>query len=476
LIHSGCSNQEPEQYAGGLAADEIVSIYDTLRFYGRYSPPYEHVIETEDWQQRIGLEPSGIDSNTKYLHIIINSEIHAGGPRAIGINQNALPGADDLYQQNEIGLLSFDGHGELNEDFDFSYFPELREVWFTHQSFNPTILKNLLTHAKKLRGIKVYDVDALPDCICDLENLEYIIMNSPHSIDLPNCMAKMPNLKMISLAQSGNTLDSTIWEISALELLKIPRLPLDTIPSNAYHLSNLKSLELGFAEQLHFPEVVKHWKNLEYFEVSDGTGYVENDEEYRVPYEGISFAEEFNDLVNLKGFQVSWAHIKKFPDFTKMTQLVHIYVDECILYSCVNSDFTNHNDLRFFAINCKHYAPLSCSSIPKGLDQLESLDQLYMKNVHVKQIPAGVGSYPYLQVLILPDSELSYENAKQVYKNASAREISLNHTGFSQPECDTLASVVRSNPKILRYGYTTYSLKKNYFFVHKDYTDRLLYE
>ncbi|HAS41894.1 MAG TPA: hypothetical protein DCS93_15545 [Microscillaceae bacterium] len=208
-----------------------------------------------------------------------------------------------------------------------------------------------------------------------------------------------------SVDLSGNLLEAMpkgLEEMAQVKFLDLSKNLLNTLSINKIEsLSSLKQLRLGFNFFKSFPEVLVHYPNLEYLDISH------NQLSRSLLSQG--------KMPQLKTLNLSFNRFKKFPilfaeafpklevldlSFNHLTQITD-QVAELEQLKVLN---LSHNQLGKFAQKSTdryRYA------LPLKISFLESLTHLYLQHNGLEKLPPGIGLMEDLQELDLSDNLLT---------------------------------------------------------------------
>ncbi len=158
------------------------------------------------------------------------------------------------------------------------YHNSFANEFITHASEKITI-QGTPTHAQfiKIRLCKSLLIDcstssktfALPDYICQLTNLENLMITGDYISSISSCIYKLSNLrKLIIFDCSIHELPESIGNLPQLEELRIHDTPISSLPDTIGHLSSLKTLILSCTKISLLPTSISNLTKLYYFDLS----------------------------------------------------------------------------------------------------------------------------------------------------------------------------------------------------------------
>jgi len=347
---------------------------------------------------KVKLDSFKIDLSKKYLLLAVDDKVNLTGAEWDPKYSVYYPTVDDLYQFNEIGYLVFAKEASLPDSFDFSHFPELREVDAEDIRLQQHLVDDLLMHSKKLKGINLKGIKSLPDCICELDHLERLRIYAAGTLDVPDCMSEMKNLKQLEIG-GLDTVDETVWNIASLQTLEIRGNHFGAIPKTLGTMKNLLSLKINVVGTIHFPEEFGELESLENLEISGVK-------------DTLKLPKQFHKLKNFKRLAMNHVKMKIFPDLSKCNLMCDVNVTAAYIDSFVG-DFSNMPYLQRFVIE----GEIKYNSFPTGIEQSTLLGILSLKGWGFNELPPEIYSMaPTLQSIEI-GAPLSYESTSKLIES-----------------------------------------------------------
>lgn len=309
---------------------------------------------------------------------------------------------EDLNDCKNLGFLEVEKNGEISPELDFSNFPELRYLEL-HSSKIITEKQqyDLLNTAKKLRGLSFGSRYPLPECICELKDLEYLELINYSRSDLPSCISDLPNLKYLQIGGVNPKSVPTIFSNENLEFLSVNGGDSLNIPESIHRLKKLRHLEISYFNTLQLPSMFEELDALELLEI----GWI-NDT--------ISIHKEITGLRNLKGVRFVNMNLKKIPEFKGCANLEYLYF--------YGIDYLKNTDLNFepvkntlACIELHGKAFSEIHAVPSGLDQASNLRFMHFYGLPIKTIPRTFQNLKQLESILLYGSELDFESVLFIY-------------------------------------------------------------
>ncbi len=289
-------------------------------------------------------------------------------------NHMTLP---KLSRYKNIAFLNYYDESILDKRFDFSWFPNLREVIFK-PSINQYQVNQLFSTAKKIRYLEVNINDTIPDCFCELNELKVLIIYG--SPIFPSCIKEMKNLKFINLIGGGENFETKLFDMPHLEALSLQTGPL-VIPATVKNMKRLKALDIQTG-LLTLPSEFGELDSLENLSLSVHDGR-------------INFPFEFNKLKNLRNIRI-WADtINEYPNISNLDKMLFLWYHIGYTYK-YNLDFSKTPNLNFIWLE----TPTKYKVLPNGICTLNDLRALYI-NHYIDKLPPYFFSLPNLSYLSL---------------------------------------------------------------------------
>lgn len=245
---------------------------------------------------------------------------------------------------------------------------DLKDLQVLDLSFNrinhiPPMIKNL----KELRLLNLSNNDRvtkLPDSVCQLSQLEILIMEHGSLTCLPEQIGLMQSLKKLSVPfNSIKILPSTIGKLNSLKVLNCAHNLLSSLPSEIGELVGLEELNLSGCGINVLPITLYNLNSLKYFYCKTG------------------LKELHEDLGNLRNLVI--LDIECSSNLPNSTILLHNLIKlTCTkITSLPDKGFEHLEDLREANfINCK------LEKVPESLFNMKNLIQLDLGYNKLKQI------------------------------------------------------------------------------------------
>jgi hypothetical protein len=283
-----------------------------------------------------------------------------------------------LSRYKNIAFLNYTDNAVLDKRFDFSWFPNLREVIFK-PSINQNQVNQLFSTAKKIRYLEVNINDTIPNCFCELNELKtLIIYGSPI---FPSCIKEMKNLKFINLIGGGENFETKIFDMPHLEALSLETGPLE-IPTSVKNMKYLKALRINAGGLILLPPEFGELDSLENLDLFVHEGK-------------IVFPTEFNKLSNLRNLYFRSDTINEFPNISNLDKMLYLWYIAKYTYK-YNLDFSKTPNLNFIWLQ----TPTKHKVLPNGICTLKDLRALFI-NHYIDKLPPDFFLLPNLGCLSL---------------------------------------------------------------------------
>ncbi len=264
---------------------------------------------------------------------------------------------------------------EINYEVEKGLVTELNLSYISKNVFGWKILTNLTTFLnifKYLKKLELKDnrIATFPDSIVYLNSLKYLDLS--HNII--------------------NTLPESVSNLKSLEYLNLRYNNLSEIPNSIGSLKLLKTLDLKHNKLTTLPKSISKLKSLE---VLDLHGNQFN-----------TIPTSLEGLSSLKNLKLGLNHLKYVPDWIK-----------------------NLRSLKKLGLGGNKLL----SNFQEWIDFLPSIRELNLYDNDIKELPVSIGSLNSLEVLILPNNQLT--TLPESFKNLSLKKLDLSYNNFtSLPE------------------------------------------
>lgn len=287
LSNSGTASQETINHN----SHPFQQVYDTCHIFGFNSVPNQFWFKTDDLRN-LNIDPDSV----LYLSIGSSIEEQSNFPRDKYTIRLRI---DDVHKCRNLGFLKYDGD-EWPKTLDFTNFPELRYIKNFETPITEKQLHDMLNTAKKLKGIEILYGGAIPECICELKDLRYIIMNNYGKLTFPECIKDLPNLKYVSIGGVSKEINDIVWNIPSLELLVLNGGRHIEIKPSIKNMTRLKQISISEIDTISFPKEFYYLDSLELFTL-------------RWVNKKVLFQETFENLENLRGIALAQLSLNQLP-------------------------------------------------------------------------------------------------------------------------------------------------------------------
>jgi Leucine-rich repeat (LRR) protein len=387
ILNISCSAQEET-----VAGKTDVNVKE-FRLEGKFEVPNEYKVGYLAMDQ-------AQDPLKKYFMLINDQLIN---PRATQLREQGkyVPEPDEIYAFENLSFLKLSAKAKFPETFDFSKLKELREVEFVGDNVSAEQLTDLIKANAKLRGIrfkKSFKLKELPDCLCELENLEWIEVLGSNSLVVPPCLAESKSLKHIQI--SGSNISGVFWRISSLESLKLDGMNSDavTIPESIATLKNLKSLSIVSVKKLNFPTDFNKLIALESLYLNWIEGQV-------------TFQSDFTGMSKLKCVTMSNSNLTFLPQFSENSDLLELAINKCKVDSAAPIDISKLAKLKKISL----HGVKSITTLPMGIENCDDLLVLDFTGCGIQSLGADVSRIKKLKYVYLAGNPLPFREIEKVF-------------------------------------------------------------
>lgn len=369
------------QRSNGTLADFRTEIYDTCHI------EFENQVPRKFWysmDKNLNLNKS-IDS---VLWVRINGTIDDRTDIPVNEKSRAIR-IEDLHKCSELGFFEFNSssNGHWSDLLDFKKFPQLRYVHSDHLMTEDQ-LNDLLCTAKNLKGLQIKINFEVPECICELEHLRYLVITNAGEVSLPKCIKDIPNLKYLALNGNGigadDLLNQTIWNIPSLELLRIDGGKYVDIKPSVSNMHRLKQLDIVSVDSISYPVEFTQLDSLELLNIS----WVNKK---------MKFPNSLSQMNRLKAIKLVQVRLTELPLMQNHSVVEYIYYHEIHeLDELQNLNFHDLDKLKHLWLSGSAFQVLD--SIPNGIQSLpvlESIELLGFGFSHDNEFRRRINNYTY---------------------------------------------------------------------------------
>lgn len=290
LSNSGTASQETINHN----SHPFQQVYDTCHIFGFNSVPNQFWFKTDDLRN-LNINPDSV------LAIDLRNGLEDSNYPRDKYTRSIKLRIDDVHKCENLGFLVFDGQGSnWPKNLDFTLFPELRYIKNFVTPITEKQLHDMLNTAKKLKGIEILYGGAIPECICELKDLRYIIMNNYGKLTFPECIKDLPNLKYVSIGGVSKEINDLVWNIPSLELLVLNGGRHIEIKPSIKNMTRLKQISISEIDTISFPKEFYYLDSLELFTL-------------RWVNKKVLFQETFENLENLRGIELAQLSLNQLP-------------------------------------------------------------------------------------------------------------------------------------------------------------------
>jgi len=206
----------------------------------------------------------------------------------------------DKNSREKLKYLNLRGRNLYQIPYELSVLKGLTDLQLSDNKINK--IPHYLFQCRNLKKLDFSSnmLDYLPVEIVYLNNLEELGLQDNRLSNLPANLSQLKNLKVLDLSNIHSKLSrsyndfrqipSSVCQLPNLEKLLLERLPIQYIPVNIVQLKNLKILSLNGCNKLNVYNALKILSNMQQLQVLD----ISFTQTYRVP----------NEIVNLKNLKV----------------------------------------------------------------------------------------------------------------------------------------------------------------------------
>ncbi len=289
----------------------------------------------------------------------------------------------------EEGIIQIDRDGFLSKEVNYKEGEWTCE--FGGQKYDNNDLP--IYNSRYILRLEISNLSEIPNCIGNLQNLEYLYLSSNLLIGLPESIGNLKNLEGLLLGYNSlSSLPESFGNLQSLEVLHLNGNRFSIFPESFGNLQNLKELLLHSNQLSSLPESFGNLRNLK---------------ELILYYNNLSsLPESFGNLQKLEVLRLDGNRFSIFPEsIFKLKKLKLLYL------------FSNQ-----------------LSSLPDGIGDLQNLEQLYLFGNQLSSLPESIGNLKNLKELVLYNNELSSvpESIKNLKDNLEL--LYLDDYDFSEVE------------------------------------------
>jgi hypothetical protein len=330
---------------------------------------------------------------------------------------------EDLIKCKNLMFIDL-REGYFPPSASLKHFSNLREINIKEGTLTEKQIVELSKSAKKLEGLTIKYEGKLPDCLCELKNLRYLILNG-QEYSLPTCISSMKKLKYLEVNAIDTTILKSVFNMPYLESMKIDLWSNTKIPSTVKNMKSLKSLQIIWHENsLKLPIEIGDLDSLEVLEIY-GPGLDPELEDYEktIKTNILSFPKEFGKLKNLRGVKIERVPIlSNFPELTNAKKLLTLQFIDITFIKNNNLNFTGLNQLRNISLNGDGFNKFI--TLPIGLETVDSLCILEIESwENLQHLPSYFGKFKTFQFLKFNSSKIPFEELKILASNKNFRGI-----------------------------------------------------
>lgn len=322
---------------------------------------------------------------TASLHPETVLKVRVEGTTNVFKDGKLVADASTIYKaKNLVSLfIKLKTTSHFPDNFDFSKLPELRHFYISSQEqISEELLRNLFTNAPKLTKVSISqhaNLDSIPHCICELENLEELSYGGEkQTVKLPKCLAKMKQLKTIRVT---STLDKSIWKMEYLENLFLSNNAVQNISAKIIGLKNLRFLSLGGGSLTKLDPAIALLPKLKRLDLTDVGGLKV------LP----KFKTGFHSLEDLRILRVP---ITNIPEFGEAQQLISINIVKTRVAAL--PELGHFKNLRLLLVEQSYI-----TEIPESIGEASALQAIMLYDNIIKDVPATIANLKNLKVLVI---------------------------------------------------------------------------
>ena len=297
-------------------------------------------------------------------------------------------------------------------------------------------IEHLNLSNNSLSAFATQNLHTLPDAITklNLRSLDLSQNGQLDSIAILNQLAKLPNLKILRLAQCEmQSLPSAIGSLKALKVLDLRGNALSSLPEAIGNLTELEELNLSVLgiglrnnKLTKLPQSIGNLTKLKKLDLKGNslTGLPAN----------------FSQLQQLEYLDFEQNSLPDFPaSLTKLTKLTYLNLNQNTLINLPANigDLSNLVELRLDNIFRNHFSK-KIKNLPLSITKLSKLQVLTLRDNVIEELPENIGYLSHLQHLdlrdnlfsSLPESLCELKNLR--YLNLKANELILVPTCIGQ--------------------------------------------
>lgn len=281
-------------------------------------------------------------------------------------------------------------------------------------------------HHLSILEIKALCLEALPDSICQLADLEYFILEESQVSALPSGIGNLNRLCAIKVSNSQLTkLPESIKELACLQYLCLEHNQLEVLPSEIGSLIDLKRLDLQHNYQLSaLPESVGNLIHLEELYL-DATGIM-------------GLPDSICRLVNLQALYIGNTPISSLPE--NVGDLLNLKI---MHLPCTRLKYLPESIVTLHLLERLCLCNTPIRMLPEHFGNLSNLIQLDIGLTEITELPVDIGNLKSLEELDISDSPVK-SLPREMYQMRKLREIRMENTNIPLIEREDLRSFLQN--------------------------------